>query len=351
MSDIAHELHLSSTQVGLFGFFVDFAELVFALAIGRYMDRHSRRTAWLVVMAGATVFTGLTFFVRAFWQLCIIRAIASGFAYAEQAVSITLVNEALPMERRGIWYSIVQGGWPIGVTFAAVIYLITIRLGWHYIFLFGVAPFVAVVVARIWIKEPERFRRIKEIRQACDAGDEENANQLSETYDIPLEHARTFRFRELFTADLRKQTSLLAFSFFCFGACVVATNVYIVYWLTHFNGFSNRGAVYLMLGCAFIGFWFYVGAGWMGEFISRRKIMFVTAALVPVFTFIFMWVHGLVWTAIVYFFVYQVTNGTWSGAGYTYRRVFQLGSGVPVRDLSMLAPCPGSCSGRRYGPD
>jgi Na+/melibiose symporter-like transporter len=181
-----------------------------------------------------------------------------------------------------------------------------------------VAPFVAVVVAQIWIKEPERFRRIKEIRQACDTGDEENANQLSEKYDIPLEHARTFRFRELFTADLRKQTSLLAFSFFCFGACVVATNVYIVYWLTHFNGFSNRGAVYLMLGCAFIGFWFYVSAGWMGEFISRRKIMFVTAALVPVFTFIFMWVHGLVWTAIVYFFVYQVTNGTWSGAGYTY---------------------------------
>jgi hypothetical protein len=76
----------------------------------------------------------------------------------------------------------------------------------------------------------------------CDTGDEENANQLSEKYDIPLEHARTFRFRELFTADLRKQTSLLAFSFFCFGACVVATNVYIVYWLTHFNGFSNRGA-------------------------------------------------------------------------------------------------------------
>lgn len=123
MSDIAHGLHLSSTQVGLFGFFVDFAELVFALAIGRYMDRHSRRTAWLMVMAGATVFTGLTFFVRAFWQLCIIRAIASGFAYAEQAVSITLVNEALPVERRGIWYSIVQGGWPIGGTFAAVIYL------------------------------------------------------------------------------------------------------------------------------------------------------------------------------------------------------------------------------------
>jgi MFS family permease len=76
--------------------------------------------------------------------------------------------------------------------------------------------------------------------------------------------------------------------------------------------------VLLLLVCAAIGFWFYIAAGWMGEFISRRKILFWTAVGVPISTFAFMWVHSLIWSSLVYFVVYQVTNGTWSGAGYTY---------------------------------
>ena len=62
LSNIAHALGLSSTQVGLFGFFVDFAELVFTLFFGWYMDKQSRRTAWILALGGTTVFTGVTFF-------------------------------------------------------------------------------------------------------------------------------------------------------------------------------------------------------------------------------------------------------------------------------------------------
>lgn len=149
LNDIAKGLHLSSTQVGLFGFFVDFVELVFSLSFGRFMDRQSRRLAWITALSGATVFPGLTFFVRNYWQLCIVRSLASGFAYTEQAISITLVNESLPIKRRGVYYSIVQAGWPIGVVMAAAIYLLTIHLGWHFLFVFGVAPFAAISIGRI----------------------------------------------------------------------------------------------------------------------------------------------------------------------------------------------------------
>lgn len=61
LSDIAKGLGLSSTQVGLFGFFVDFAELVFSLLFGWFMDSKSRRLAWIVTLAGTTIFTSLTF--------------------------------------------------------------------------------------------------------------------------------------------------------------------------------------------------------------------------------------------------------------------------------------------------
>jgi len=318
LSDIAKGLHLSSTQVGLFGFFVDFAELAFSLFFGRFMDRRSRRLAWIVALAGTTVFTGLTYFVRNYWQLCVVRALASGLAYTELAISITLVNESLPSRRRGIYYSIVQAGWPIGVTLAAIIYLVTIQLGWHFLFVFGVAPFAAVVVGRVWIKEPERFRRIKEIRTACQSGDEQKAERLSDEYDIPVDQARTHSFSELFGKDIRRQTILLMVVFFFYGASYVASNLYIVYWLTHYNGYSNRAAVFLLLACGAIGFWFYIVGGLLGERVSRRRILFWTAVCVPVSTLAFMWIHSLVWSALVYFFVYQATNGTWSGAGYTY---------------------------------
>jgi MFS family permease len=139
-----------------------------------------------------------------------VRALASALAYTELAISITLVNEFLPSKRRGIYYPIVRAGWPIGVTLAAIIYLVTIQLGWYFLFVFGVAPFAVVVVGRIWIKEPERFRRIKEIRGACESGDDQKAERLNDRYDIPTDQARTYSFAELFGMDIRRQTILLS---------------------------------------------------------------------------------------------------------------------------------------------
>ena len=62
-------------------------------------------------LTGSAVLTGLTYFVQNHWQLTVVRALASGLAFSELAVSITLVNEQVPSPRRGLFYSIVQGGW------------------------------------------------------------------------------------------------------------------------------------------------------------------------------------------------------------------------------------------------
>jgi MFS family permease len=78
---------------------------------------------WMLCLAAAALFTDLTFFVQSFWQLAIVRMLASGFAQAELAVSITLVNEQVSARRRGLLYSIVQGGWPLGVFLASGVYL------------------------------------------------------------------------------------------------------------------------------------------------------------------------------------------------------------------------------------
>ena len=47
--------------------------------------------------------------------------------------------------------------------------------------------------------------------------------------------------------------------------------------------------------------------------------MIVTAPLVAPLNLIFLIVQPAALVAIVYFLIYQATNGTWSGAGYAYQ--------------------------------
>jgi MFS family permease len=99
--DVSQDLNLSSTLVGSLIFFVSAAQFVVTLFVGYGMDTLGRKRMWMLCLAAAALFTGLTFFVQSFWQLAIVRMLASGFAQAELAVSITLVNEQVSARRRG----------------------------------------------------------------------------------------------------------------------------------------------------------------------------------------------------------------------------------------------------------
>jgi MFS family permease len=164
--NISQELHLSGSLVGSLIFFVSAAQFVVTLFVGYGMDTLGRKRMCMLCLAAAAVFTGLTFFVQTFWQLVIIRMLASGFAQSELAVSITLVNEQVNAKRRGLLYSIVQGGWPLGVFLASGVYQVFIGYGWRFVFLLGVIPILIVLVGRAFIRESDRFRHVREVKEA-----------------------------------------------------------------------------------------------------------------------------------------------------------------------------------------
>src|SRR5882757_9997955 len=166
LPDIADDLGLSATYVGLLGFIVYAAMFVITLLVGYGMDVRGRKWMWMFCLAAAAIFTGLTYFVQNYWQLALVRALASGFANAELAISITLVNEQVPARRRGLLYSIVQGGWPIGVFLASGVYLLTASHGWRFVFIWGVVPLLMVFIGRIWVRESDRYEHIQEVRGA-----------------------------------------------------------------------------------------------------------------------------------------------------------------------------------------
>ena len=121
-------------------FLVTAAQFVVALFAGYGMDTPGRKRMWVLCLTAAAVFTGMTYFVEDFRQLTVMRMLASDFAMAELAVSITIVNEQIPARHRGLLYSLVQGGWPLGVFLASGVYLLFGHLGWRLVFLLGVIP-------------------------------------------------------------------------------------------------------------------------------------------------------------------------------------------------------------------
>lgn len=319
--DISQDLGLSQSQVGSLVFFVTAAQFVVALFAGYGMDRMGRRRMWMLCLTAAAVFTGMTYFVANFWQLTVMRMLASGFAQAELAVSITIVNEQVPARHRGLLYSMVQGGWPLGVFLASGVYLLFGDLGWRFVFLLGVIPIVMVIIGRMFVRESDRFLHLREVREARAAGDDARVRKLLEEYHVDVAELGEATVTQLFGRPgyVRRQLLLLASIWVCYGASFAATNFYITDFLTRVKGFTSDQAGTLLMVSGAVGFLFYLLGGALGERWGRREVLIVTAPLVAPLNLIFLIVQPAALVAIVYFLIYQATNGTWSGAGYAYQ--------------------------------
>jgi predicted MFS family arabinose efflux permease len=105
----------------------------------------------------------------------------------------------------------------------------------------------------------------------------------------------------------------------CYGASCAATNFYITDFLTRIKGFTGDEAGRLLMVCGAVGFLFYALGGALGERWGRREVLIVTALVVAPLNLIFLIVHPAAVVAIVYFLIYQATNGTWSGTFFAYQ--------------------------------
>jgi MFS family permease len=325
---IAKDLNISQAGLGFLGLCVFGAQFCITLFAGYGMDTFGRRRMWMFCLTGTAIFTGITYFVNEFWQLCVVRALATGLAYSEVAVSITIVSEQVPARGRGFLYSIVQGGWPLGVCLASGVYLSFGHLGWRFVFLLGVLPLVVVLFGRVFIRESERFTHLQEVRDAHRAGDKVRLDTLLKRHAVAVKELDRVTLGQLFSSSgsVRRQLVLLSVIWILYGAAIVPTNFYITYWLTNFKSFSPDQASELLLICGGIGFFFYILGGLLGERFGRRAVLIGTGILVAPLSLAFLYVHAIWAVSLVYFFLYQATNGTWSGAGYAYQ-----GESFPTR--------------------
>ena len=319
--NIASDLNLPASAIGSLVFVIYAAQFVMTLFVGRAMDDYGRLRVWQWALVGTAVFTGLTYFVVDFWQLAAVRVIASAFAQSELAISITLINEQAPTENRGFLYSIVQGGWPVGVFLASGVYSLFINYGWRTVFVFGIIPIVIVILGRWFLHESEQWEALQEMRRQRNESDDADLTALAEEYDINPSELESTSYRKLFSTPgpVRRQLTLLSIIWLFYAASFVATNAYITDWLTRYGSWSGGQTGTLLLVAGGIGFFFYLLGGYLGEMVGRREVLIGTAVFVAPLNLLFYFYHpptALGW--LIYLAIYQATNGTWSGAGYAY---------------------------------
>lgn len=149
-----------STQVNTW---VTAGTAIVAFAIGPIVDKIGRRKGILIAVAGAAVASLLTAMVG--WVvgiaaglglvfLVLVRSLA-GLGYAEQAINAAYLNEMFAhnsdpakAKRRGLIYSLVQSGWPVGSVLAAgSVYLLFPIGGWVLCFIVAAIPAVFILLA------------------------------------------------------------------------------------------------------------------------------------------------------------------------------------------------------------
>jgi len=136
---------------------------------GKVADRLGRTKTLLLTMLLYSFGTAACALAPNIWFLLFFRAASSLGIGGEWAAGAAMVAEVLPEKRRVAAGAILFTASPIGgflatyITFQVTsVYFTDPSVSWRYVFLFGMLPAAVALFIRLFIKEPERWKRIGE---------------------------------------------------------------------------------------------------------------------------------------------------------------------------------------------
>jgi MFS family permease len=183
------------------------------ILFGKIADRLGRTKTLLLTMLLYSLGTAMCAFANSMEMLLLFRIFVSLGIGGEWAAGASMVAEVVPERRRIEAGALLYTSAPVGLLAASFVSkwfvggLFPDRpdVSWRYLFLMGLLPALVAFVVRFFIKEPERWERVKD-----GAGP---------------------RLRELFTPHMRRRTIgglLLAFvALLSWWSCNVFINVYV----------------------------------------------------------------------------------------------------------------------------
>jgi MFS family permease len=137
---------------------------------GRAGDRLGRSRALSLTVLTYAVFTGLSFFAHAWWQLMIFRFLAALGVGGEWAVGASLLSETWPRKWRPWIAAVLQSGVNIGILVAVLANHLMAARPPRYLFLVGVLPALLVFWIRRAVPETDEWRAAKAKSQHHEPG-------------------------------------------------------------------------------------------------------------------------------------------------------------------------------------
>ncbi len=124
--DFARALSIPTDQLGLVAGAYTAAAAVAGLAVSSFLDRFDRRSAMMFTLFGLAVGTALGGLATGLWSLVLARVVAGAFGGPATSVCLSILTDAIPVERRGRAMGRVMGafsvasvvGIPIGLELA-----------------------------------------------------------------------------------------------------------------------------------------------------------------------------------------------------------------------------------------
>jgi MFS family permease len=268
---IAEEFGWSVTEATAINTYATIGVFIISLLVGAILDKLGRKKALILLLIGGAVASGLTGAAMGAASLIIIRSF-SGFSMSEEVVNAVYLNEIYKKAKsRGLMYSLVQGGWPVGALVSAGLSALLLPvIGWRWSFVVAAVLSLVVVIMASRLPESPTFAAMQEVKRRRAAGDIEGANALAAEHDLEEGSHHQARLKDVFTPQLRRHTILLSLAWFFnwFGIQIFAVLGTTV--LVEAKQVSFDNALVILVLANAVGFVGYVFHGWLGDRIGRK---------------------------------------------------------------------------------
>lgn len=137
------------------------------IVFGKVADRIGRTRTLLLTMMMYAVGTGACALAPNIWVLMLCRVVSSLGIGGEWAAGAAMVAEVVPEKRRVEAGALLYTASPVGLFLATFVtyqvtgvYFTDATSSWRYVFLFGLIPAAVALAVRVFIKEPERWKKV-----------------------------------------------------------------------------------------------------------------------------------------------------------------------------------------------
>jgi MFS family permease len=283
LPEIRDDFGWSTSYAATLSTIVSVGTFIVALMVGPLIDKIGRKRSLIVTTAGAAVSSGLTGItpggIASPWLVG--ARSASGLGYSEQAVNSTYLNELYAAEEghgsrknRGFIYSLVQGGWPVGVLFAAAMTSILLPvIGWRGVFLVATFPAIVIAILGRRLKESPQYEVLKRGQELIAEGRKDEAEALGREHgvDFTTYGHKKVSYASLFEPQVRRHTIFLATAFLLNWFGVQVLNVLSTTILTDAKGISFENSLIILIISNAVAFVGYMSFGRIGDVIGRRN--------------------------------------------------------------------------------